>query len=326
MTVPDSSQSADSAPAREPNKKGRGARPRKRWYERTSVTLCVAAGMAIVGLGFLHIITGVTSPYGFPFDIVFRESFGYREMVVNVRKIGSLPYSVAKRRYPLSIEALQKRGYIPDGPGFEARMMARQRENIGQWQREFEATLGRATACWQDRLRSTEQASETDPECANACNQRGIEFARQGEYQTALAEFTRAIRRDPTCADAFYNRALVAIEIGNIGQGASDLGTVIEIRPTFVEGRVHRGRLYVAMNEQDKAILEFTKAVEIDPRCAEALFQRSLVHYVRGEYGKARDDVERIQSLGLSVPAGFVRALRGESESGRVEISTSLDG
>ena len=110
-----------------------------------------------------------------------------------------------------------------------------------------------------------------------------------------------------------------------MGQAASDLGTVIEIRPGFVEGHVHRGRLYVAMNEHDKAIAEFTKAVEIDPRCAEALFHRSLVHYVRGEYGKARDDVDRIQSLGLSVPAGFLQAFAASRNRTECEISTSLD-
>ncbi len=322
MTVSESNQS-DSNPL--PHGKGRGVRPRKRWYERTSVTLCVAAGMAVIGLGFLHLITGVTNPYGLPFDIVLRESFGYREMVVNVREIQSLPYTAAKRKYPLSIAALQKRGYIPDGPGFEARMMARQQESISQWQREFEATIGRPTACRLDGLRSTGQTSE-DPEDANACNQRGIACARQGEYQAAIAEFTRAIRRDPTCVDAFYNRAMVSIEIGNIGQGASDLGTVIEIRPGFVEGHIQRGRVYVAMNEHDRALAEFTKAIEIDSRCAEALFHRSLVHYARGEYGKARDDVDRIRSLGLPVPAGFLRALRGESESDRMRISTSIDG
>ena len=269
------------------------------------MTLCVAAGLAVVGLGFVHVITGVTSPYGLPFDIVFRESFGYREMVVNVRKIESLPYTVAQRKYPLSIAALQKRGYIPDGPAFEARMMARQHESISQWQREFESTLGRPTACWQDRLQRHRAGLRSDPEDAQACNQRGIAFARQGEYQAAIAEFTRAIRRDPTFADAFYNRALVSIEIGNVGQAASDLGTVVEIRPGFVEGRIRRGRLYVAMNEHDKAIAEFTKAVEIDPQCAEALFHRSLVYYVRGDYEKALEDVRQDREPRSVGPGGI---------------------
>ncbi|MEN6337195.1 MAG: tetratricopeptide repeat protein [Phycisphaerales bacterium] len=286
----------------------------KRWYQRTSVTLCVAAALAVVGLGFVHVIVGVTSPYGLPFDIVLRKSFGYREAVVDVRRIGGLPYAAARFKHPLSVAALQRSGYIEGGPAFEARMMAWQRECVGRWQSQFESSLGRSAVCWQDRLQGREQTQGGDPEDAQACNQRGIDFARSGEYQAALAEFTRAIRRDPTCADAFYNRALVSIEIGNVGQAASDLGTVVEIRPGFVEGRVRRGRLYLAMNEHDKAVAEFTKAAAIDPKCAEAIFHRSLVHYARGDYEKAMADVTKAESLGQAVPAGFLRTLRGESD------------
>ena len=56
------------------------AKKQKKWHERTSVTLCVAAGLVIVGFGFIHVITGVVSPYDLPFDVVLKESFGYREL------------------------------------------------------------------------------------------------------------------------------------------------------------------------------------------------------------------------------------------------------
>lgn len=305
------------------NKSTRRAKS-KRWYERTSVTLCVAAGLAVVGSGFLHVILGVTSSYGFPFDIALRSSFGYREMIVDARKLGALPYAVARFKYPLSVGALQKRGYLAEGPAFEAGMTARRQERVARWTREFEeSALGRRETCPLDQLRGDAQAAGADPQDAQACNQRGIAFARSGDYQSAIAEFGRAIRRDPTFVDAFYNRALVSIEIGSLGQAASDLGAVVEIRPEFVEGRIRRGRLYVAMNEPDKAIAEFTKAVEIDPRCAEATFHRSLVYFVRGDYEKALEDATKIEVLGQVVPTEFLRALRGESDQDGIEISTS---
>jgi len=331
MTVPECVNPSDQGSPDAGSGRSHGARGKDRaskpksWWERTSVTLCVAAGMAVVGLGFVHVIIGVTSPYGLPFDFVLRESFGYREAVVDARRIESLPYTAARFKHPLSVAALRRRGYIPDDPGFEARMMARQREHLSQWQREFEASLGQPPVCWLDQLRGQEPAAGTDPEDAGTCNHRGIACARQGEYQAALAEFARAIRRDPTFADAFYNRAMVSIEIGNVGQAASDFGTVIEIRPSFIEGRTRRGRLYLAMNEHDKAIAEFTKAVEIDPQCAEALFHRSLAHYTKGDLEKATADAQAVQGLGLSIPVEFLRTLRGESRTGRVRISSPVD-
>ncbi len=309
------------SPSRETGHTTRKSKP-KRWYERTSVTLCVAAALAVVGLGFVHIILGVTSSYGLPFDLVFRDSFGYREMIVDVRELGALPYAVARFKYPLSLAALQKSGYIDGGPAFEARMTARQRECVARWQREFEETApGQPAGSWLDQLHEDAQIPNTDPEDAQACNQRGIAFAKSGDCQSAIAEFTRAIRRNPTYLDAFYNRALVSIEIGNLGQATSDLGTVVEIRPEFVEGHLRRGRLYVAMNEYDKAIAEFTKAVEISPKSAEAFFHRSLVHFVRGDYEKALADVRRVEELSVIVPLGFIRVLRGEWDMDRVEIS-----
>ena len=285
------------------------------------MTLCVAAALAGVALGFIHIITGVKSPYDLPIDVVRRESFGYREMFVNAARIQALPFAAAKRKYPLGVAALQERGYIPSGHRFEARMMAEQRESVETWQAEFAEVLGRTQVPWQDQLQEHVSDAEMNPEDAQAYNHRGIALARQGEYAAALAEFSRAIRRDPTFADASYNRALVHIAIGNLGPAASDFGNVLTIRPEFVEVYLRRGRLYAAMNEHDKAIADFTRALDTDPRCAEALFGRSLAHYAKGNHEEARKDARKIQSLSLSVPSGFLQALRRGQESGRLRVS-----
>jgi tetratricopeptide (TPR) repeat protein len=202
---------------------------------------------------------------------------------------------------------------MPGGLEFEAQMMAQQREDTHQWLTEFEEALGRPELRWQDQLRGEDQAPAGDPEDARACNHRGVVFARRGEYQSALAGFTRAVRRDPTCADAFHNRALVYTAIGNIGSAASDFGKVVELRPDFVEGYLHQGRLHAEMNAHDHAITAFTKAIAVDSRCAQAYFRRSLAYYAKGDYDKAWDDVRRIRSLHLPVPAGFLQALRAAS-------------
>jgi len=296
----------------------------KKWHERTSVTLCVAAGLVVVGLGFIHIVTGVTSSYQLPFDILLKDSFGYRETLVNARRIQALPYAAALHKYPLGVRVLQKRGYVPAGLGFEARMATEQREDMQRWQAQFEEALGQPESRWQDQLRQAGQSPPPgDAENAQAYNRRGVALARQGEYQAALAEFTRAIRRDPTNADAFYNRALVCVAIGNLGPAASDFGKVVEIRPDFIEGYISRAHLHAAMSEHEQAVSNLTKAIEIDPRCAKAYFQRSLVHYTRGEYGEAWDDVRKIQGLGSQVPSGFIEALRAASGSNKHETPTS---
>jgi len=330
MTAPEcgrpdgqTSHTTGNGPCGRASTKDRKGPGRKKWYERTSVTLCVAAALVAVGFGFIHVITGVTSSYELPFDIVLKDRFGYRETLVNANRIQALPYAAATRKYPRGVKALQKAGYMPSGLEFEARMMAEQRGNMQQWQAEFEKALGRPEIRWQDQLQGEGQVSPGDPENARAYNHRGAAFARQGEYQAALAQFTRAIRRDPTCADAFHNRALVYMAIGNLGSAASDFGKVVEIRPDFVEGYLHQARLQAALNEHDQAVAGLTKAIEIDPQCAIAYFRRSLVYYTKGAYEEASDDVREIQGLRWPVPSGFLQALRAASGADEVKTPRS---
>ncbi len=287
------------------------------------MTLCVAAALIVIGFGFIHVITGVVSPYELPFDIVLKSRFGYRETWVRARRIQVLPYVVATRRYPRGVQALQRAGYLPSGPEFEARVMAEQRENTQRWQAEFDAALGRAERRWQDQLQAEGQTPPPDPEDACAYNLRGVACARQGEYPAALAEFTRAIRKDPTCVDAFCNRALVYAALGNLGPAAADLAKVVEIRPTYVEAYVRQARLHAGINEYDEAVADLTRAIEIDSQCAEAYFQRSLVHYARGAYEEALSDARRIQGLHLPVPSGLLETLQAAPRPDQVQALRS---
>jgi tetratricopeptide (TPR) repeat protein len=279
--------------------------------------LCVAAALVVAGFGFIHVITGITSPYELPIDIVLKESFGYRETFVDAERILALPYRVATSRYPRSCRVLQRRGYMHSGRRFEARMKAVQRSHLRDWEAQFEAAVGRPQGRWQDQLQGRLDAPPADPQGAQACNQRGIACAGNAQYEAALAEFSRAIGKAPAYAEAFHNRALIYIAIGNLGQAAADFGSVIEIKPDCLKGRIRRGCLYARMNRHEEAIADFTEVIEMDPTHAEALFRRALAHYAKGEYGKAQQDAAALQSLGVPVPSDYLEALRAASATRR---------
>jgi tetratricopeptide (TPR) repeat protein len=293
-----------------------GKKPKK-WHERTSVTLCIAAGLAVIGLGFIHIITGVVSPFELPFDIARKESFGYRETFVNARKIKAIPYIAAKIKYPLGCRALQQKNYLESGKVFETRMTSQLKGNMKKWQAEFERSLDKPKQRWQDRLQGQMDISEMDPEDANAYNNRGIASANKGQYVTAIANFTRALKRNPVYAEAYFNRGHVYIAIGQLGRGVSDFSKAVEIKQGFAEGYIDRGLIYADMNQYDQAISDLSKAVEIDPTRAEVYFSRALVSCATGKYDRAWADVHKIRGMELSVPAGFLTYLRGASERNR---------
>jgi len=289
----------------------------KKWHERTSVTLCIAAALAVIGLGFIHIITGVVSPFELPFDVVLKESFGYRETFVNARKIEAIPYVAAKIKYPLGCRALQRKNYLESGKVFETRMISQLKANMKKWQAEFETSLDKPRERWQDRLQGQMDISEMDPEDPNAYNNRGIVSARRGQYETAISNFTRASRRNPAFAEAYFNRGHVYVAIGQLAGGVSDFSKVVEIKRGFVAAYVDRGIIYTAMSQYDQAVSDFSRAIEIDPARADVYFRRSLVCCAKGEYDQAWADVHQIESLGLAVPTGYLIHLRAASQRQR---------
>lgn len=290
----------------------KAAKP-KRWYERTSVTLCVAAALSVIAIGFIHIITGVEPQHALPFDIARKVSFGYSETFVDAARIKSLPFTVAKTKYPIGCRVLQDKGYMSSGRDFEARATVASWDDIRRWDRRFDEMLGRAEPPWRQQLRDSAEPGQGDLAQARDYNRRGIALARADQYAEAIAEFTRAIRKAPAQTEAYHNRALVHIAIGNLGQAVADFEKIVEIEPGFVEGHLRRGRLHMAMNQYDEAIADFSRVVEIDAQCAEAYFKRALARYGRGQYDQAWDDVNKLPGLEASVPSGFLVALQRAS-------------
>jgi hypothetical protein len=67
------------------------------------------------------------------------------------------------------------------------------------------------------------------------------------------------------------------------------------------------------MSQYDQAVMDFTKVIETAPDSTEAYFRRSLACYADGQYERSWQDVNKIQSLDLSVPSGFLTRLRAAS-------------
>jgi tetratricopeptide (TPR) repeat protein len=282
---------------------------KKRWHERTSVTLCVAAGLIFIGLGFIHIITGVVSRYNLPFDITIKKSFGYRETFINARKITSIPYVAARIKYPIGCEVLQRLEYIESGTVFETAMTEQLREAMKIWQMEFEETLNKPEEKWQDQLRGKTVLSDKNSSSSETYNNRGIVAAIEGRYETAISEFTRAFRKDPAYANAYFNRGLVYVAIGQLGPAISDFSQTIEIDPEFTDAYSRRGQLYVSMNQYDQAISDFTKVIEKNPNCNDLYFRRAMVFFAQGQYDNTWKDVHKLQNRGLIIPPGFLNNL-----------------
>lgn len=90
--------------------------------------ICGAVSLAIIiFLGNYHVVRGSTYTGGL---FVPRLSFGYSEMWINTDQLLNMPVIVAKSKYPLSVAALQKSGFIETDQARENRVKAEIDEEI----------------------------------------------------------------------------------------------------------------------------------------------------------------------------------------------------
>ena len=281
-----------------------------KWFQKTSISLSVAAVLIIIGFGFIHIITGVRTRIGLPYDFALKKSFGYKETFVDAGKIVSIPFVTATIKYPKSCEVLQRLGYIDSSGAFEQYMKDNLLESLQKWQSDFLQSLNIQQQSWNDKLLENTEKSERELDDYELNNKRGIAAAKQIQFDRAISEFSRAIQRNPTFADAYFNRALVYDAFGQIEKSVSDFTKVIEIRPDFIEAYMNRAQIYMSNNNYEQAENDYNKIIELDPKSAQAYFNRSLIYFSLGRYDDTWDEVKKIENLGYKVPSEYLDILR----------------
>lgn len=75
----------------------------------------------------------------------------------------------------------------------------------------------------------------------------------------------------------------------------------------------NRGWTYGAKGQYDQAIADYTRALEINPTYGKAYANWAIGYYLKKEYDKAWDDVNKARKLGHKVDAGFLNELRKAS-------------
>ena len=104
---------------------------------------------------------------------------------------------------------------------------------------------------------------------------------------------------------------------GQYDQAIADYTKAIELDPKYAEAYKSRGFVYTSKGQHDQAIADCSKAIELDPKYVGAYKNRGYAYYSKEKYDKAWEDVHKVQSLGYQVDPGFLKALR--EASGRQE-------
>jgi Flp pilus assembly protein TadD len=186
---------------------------------------------------------------------------------------------------------------------------------------------------WRDSITLWSDAIEKYPGANSfASNQRGTAYARAGQAQKAMDDFTKAVEITPKYFEAYYNRGCVYYTVERYNETAADCGRAIELYPGYAKaynirsiayGRLkeyqkalsdidraiklfpfdpefyyNRATTLAQMEEYPRAMDDFNKTIELDPGFGKAYLYRGYTYYILGDRRRAEQDVQKARSLG----------------------------
>lgn len=139
---------------------------------------------------------------------------------------------------------------------------------------------------------------------------QGVTKGRGGDYEGAIADFTRAIKLDPNNADAYFYRGFAyrflargratserASASNDLKQAVDNFDQTIKIDPTYTRAYFERGLSQDDLGNKREAITDYTQTLELDAEFAEAYYNRGVIHSELGEKAEALDDFLKARDL-----------------------------
>ena len=159
---------------------------------------------------------------------------------------------------------------------------------------------------------------QTTPQTAEDYKTRGFEYLNNGDYDSAIEEFTQAIKLNPDDADAYINRGIVCSDNGDYYWAIANFTQAIRLDPNDAETYYNRGFAYSIIGDNDRATANYTQALRLDPyhfganlqlgeadrtpQTARAFLERGNIFAERGDYDAAIADFTQAISLNPNFP------------------------
>ncbi len=140
---------------------------------------------------------------------------------------------------------------------------------------------------------SSPTAEESDADLVN----RGIEKAKNGDLDGALADFNRTIELNPRDDAAYYNRAQAKRLKKDTVSAIADYTRAIELGSINPAAYNNRGNARAENNDQEGAIADYTRAIELKPDYARAYYNRAVARKEKGDANGAEADFKAAQKL-----------------------------
>ena len=116
---------------------------------------------------------------------------------------------------------------------------------------------------------------------------QGIELARQGKLDEAMAEFGTAMQLRPGNLDAYVNSAIVLLDKGAVDEAINRLTAALRVNPRLPHAHGNLGVALARKGLLDQAIAHFEAALKIDPNYLEAHANMGRALQAKGQLADA---------------------------------------
>jgi tetratricopeptide (TPR) repeat protein len=144
---------------------------------------------------------------------------------------------------------------------------------------------------------SPSQAPSTSDQNGEDLVNRGIEKAKKGDLDGAIADFDRAAKADPQNDAPYYNRAQAKWLKKDTAGAIADYTRAIDLGSTNPAAYNNRGNARVENKDREGAIADYTRAIELKPDYARAYYNRAVLKKEKGDKAGAAADFKRAQKL-----------------------------
>lgn len=145
------------------------------------------------------------------------------------------------------------------------------------------------------------QAIESDPQYANAYNNRAVSKRASDDLDGAIADYNQAIDLNPQHAPAYNNRGIAKYHSGDYQGAITDFDQAINLNPLDAEVYNNRGMAKYYSSNLNEAVADFDQAIGLNPQYAWAYYHRGLVRRDSGDEAGAQADFAKAQELDPSL-------------------------
>lgn len=137
-----------------------------------------------------------------------------------------------------------------------------------------------------------------DPNDAKAYSDRGVEYAKIGDYDRAIADYSKAITIRPDFVQAYNNRGVSFLSgKDDPSRAIADYTKAIDLNPRFVYAYLNRSSAYSYIRAYDSALKDFTVAISLNAASNTAFYSRAKAYEALGRKDDAIVDYRQALAI-----------------------------